>query len=287
MKSTYFKLLASIVCVAAIAGAGASAPAAPLLGCGIGDGFVSPMIYDVAPATGLASNPRQTGTGSLIGLAFSPQGLLYGVSTFAGEYPNPNLNSLYEIDPVSGASRRIGDTGLQIAEGDLAFHPTTGVLYALSALFMKPEVNVMFTIDLGTGAGTVVGNIEIEELNESGMAFDPSGRLYVLDTYWDQLLTVDPSDADVLDSVPLSLPLGSVVGMDLDPDTGILYVADGRQDGTDSLYTLDPATGVLTQIGHTGLEDGLAGLVFIPEPGALLILPGGMVLRRKKRASPS
>ena len=47
--------------------------------------------------------------------------------------------------------------------------------------------------------------------------------------------------ATVLEAVGAVLP-----GMDVDPATGTLYVADGESGGTDTLYTLDPSTGALT-----------------------------------------
>jgi hypothetical protein len=69
------------------------------------------------------------------------------------------------------------------------------------------------------------------------------------------------------------------------PTTGVLYVADGGGviSGTDTLYTLDTDTGVLTTVGSTGLEDGLSGLTFIPEPTSLLLLIGGLPLLRRRR----
>ena len=82
---------------------------------------------------------------------------------------------------------------------------------------------------------------------------------------------LDPSDASTLSTMPLSTPLGALAaGMDFDPATGTFYVADGGSGGTDSLYTLDPATGVLTAIGPLGIAGGLSGLA-VPEPDTALL----------------
>ena len=81
---------------------------------------------------------------------------------------------------------------------------------------------------------------------------------------------LDPTDASTLSSVDLSHPLGALAGMDFDPATGTLYVADGGTGGADALFTLDPATGGLTEIGPLGLANGLSGLA-VPEPDAAVL----------------
>ncbi len=52
--------------------------------------------------------------------------------------------------------------------------------------------------------------------------------------------------------------------------------------GTNSLYRLDPTTGVLTLIGNTGLSKGLGGLAFsaasVPEPASWSLLALGAAL---------
>ncbi len=76
-----------------------TAVAGPVLIGGSPDG----IIYDVDPATGLASNPRDTGISGLRGLAFSPGGVLYartGSST-GGDQPNSLISSVGRvIDPA-------------------------------------------------------------------------------------------------------------------------------------------------------------------------------------------
>jgi hypothetical protein len=104
---------------------GAARAVAPLIGH-----TPDSVLYDIDPFTGQASNPRDAFDGQLVGIDFGPDAKLYGLSTaFFGSTPN----SLLRIDPATGDSDFIGDTGLQIAEGDLAFHPTTGVLYGVQA----------------------------------------------------------------------------------------------------------------------------------------------------------
>lgn len=242
------------------------------------DGF----LYDISVATGAATNPRPTGTGvdSLVGIDFAPDGTLYGLTTFVGMPPN----ALVTIDPMLGTATTVGLTGLfNIAEGDLAFDPTTGTLLGLQNV---PANRQLLTLDVATGAATVVGDLGgLTDLEPSAMAFGADGTLYVLETGAatsgpSTLLTVDKSTAAVTSSVTLSVDFGFTAGMDFHPVTGELYIADGgSREGADSLYLINPSTGATTLIGPTGLPDGLAGLAFvIPEPSCLgLALLGSVI----------
>ena len=95
------------------------------------------------------------------------------------------------------------------------------------------------------------------------------------------LLEFDKITANVLNSVTLSLDLGRV-GMTFSQD-GTFLIVDGEADATDTLYTLDPTTGILTSIGHTGLDNGLVGLAYIPEPSTLVLLLVGVVVSVRGR----
>ena len=227
-----------------------------LVGCG-----TNSLLYDVDPLTGAVSNMRDVGTTPLVGISLSPAGQLYGLAF---------NQDLYTIDPVSATSSLVGYLGFQIGEGGLAFDPTSGVLYGMSHTI--DGVRHLFTIDPQTGLGTDVGPVPQTDLDPSAVVIDEAGTLYILDTYNDELLTVDQTDGDVLSSISLSRSLGSIAGMDFHPDSGVFYVADGGGAGTDSLYTLDVVTGQLTLMGSTGLSQGLAGLEFIPEPATLLLV---------------
>ncbi len=249
------------------------AVSAPLVGHGSNATF-----YDLDLDTGAALNPRDVGTTPLIGISLSNDGVLFGVGF---------NDRVYTIDPIAGTSQLVGLLGFSIGEGDIAFDPTTGTLYGL-AFVDSESARHLFTIDTETGLGTDVGAIPVPSLDPSAMVIDDAGDLYVLDTFHDELLQIDKTDGAVLLSVELSLSLGSTAGMDIDPDTGEFYVADGGGGATNSLYTLDHISGELSLIGPTGLGQGLSGIEFIPEPGTLtLLLLGalGMVRSRRSRTA--
>ncbi len=258
---------------------------APAAGAGlIGDVFTTGTLYDVNPQTGATSNPRTTGLTNLAGIAFSPSGELYGLTARLGE---PSAQSLYQINPTTGAATLIGPTGLtNLFEGDLGFDRTTGILYGVQEI-PATGGRELFTMNTSTGAATIIGSVE-QFGDLSGLAFDKSGRLFILDddnvNGISQLLEVNKSTAAIISSVDLSLKLGPILGMDFNPSTGVLYVADGsgpETSGTNSLYTLDTTTGKLALIGNTGLSTGLAGLAFsansVPEPASIALLGLGIM----------
>jgi hypothetical protein len=269
--------LGTILAVGLVYGSVHLVQATPLVGTSF-SGVDGAVLYDIDLSTGAASNPRSTGAPQLVGIAFSAGLQLFGLSNSAAP---TNPGSLFEIDLGTGAAQLVGATGLDsIIEGDLAFDPTSGALYGIYHLDVAQRK--LFTIDTGTGAATPLpGSLSGDP---SAMAFDAAGTLYAIDTSLDELLTVDKATGNPLSYTSLNVDLGAVAGMDFDPATGTLYVADGESGGTDTLYTVNTTTGDLTAVGSLGLEAGLAGLAFVPEPATLTLAGlGALALIRRRR----
>jgi subtilisin-like proprotein convertase family protein len=220
-------------------------------------------LYEVDQHTGVATNSIWGDINRTVGIALRPEDGLFYTLIETGATRGTG-NSLYTIDPVTGDATRIGPTGLTdgFIEGDLDFDPTTGMLYGLytGGPFGSPK-RELFTIDVKTGEASVVATINWPS-DMSGMAFDPLGNLYVLDNGLQSIFKVDKHTGAISSQHTLSGGLGEFAGMDFHPETGTLFVADGGVGGSDSLYTLNPATGTLTWIGPTGLANGLSGLEF-------------------------
>jgi hypothetical protein len=270
-------LIPGLICAFLWLAVSVPAPGVPLTGVSFGT-TEQAVLYDVDPATGAASNPRGTGVGHVVGVAYSADGVLYGLTNSTAP---TSPNSLVTFNPATGVAHVVGSTGLtSIFEGDLAYDPVSGKLYGCYNL--RGGQRELFTIDTQTGTATAITTSLPGDL--SAMVCTYGGSLYALDTTQESLLKVNKSTGALISSQSLNLALGSTAGMTVDPYTGVCYVADGDSDGTDKLYTLDLATGVLTQVGPTGLPDGLAGLTLpTPEPATLALLGLGTVLLVKRR----
>jgi hypothetical protein len=255
------RLFATLSLLAALlAGTSGSARAALL-----GNSLLEGKLYDIDPATGAATNPRSLGVDWSI--AFSPNGTLYGVTQSGAGTPTPS--ALFTVNPATGAATLVATTSPSIdIEGDIAFDPTSGVLYAIDG------GGTLFTIDTSTGVGTIVGTVS-GALDLSAMAFDRFGNLFLVATSTMTLLRVDKGNAAVLGNVPLSPPPnGGVAGLSFDPASGTAYFANGSGT-TNNLYTLNTSTGALTLVGPlTGTPDGLAGLAFAPVATSIPALNG-------------
>lgn len=266
MEMKRFGIISIVVMLAGALMPGPVSVAGHLLGTS--DGGMN--LYDVNHTTGLATNGRGL-DGGFAGIAFNPTQTLYGITS--SEY-------IYSIAPGDGAGTYLSYVGVAFGEGDLDFDPISGTLYAVGF-----DTNALFTLNPLNGSYTHKGFMT-GIVDASAMAFDGLGKLYVIDSATDMLHEINPSNANVLSSVPLSLALGDLIGMDFDPQSGMLFVADGGAGSTDMLFTLDTGTGALTSIGTTR-TGGLSGLAFVvPEPATLLFAGLGLlglVARRRYR----
>ncbi|HEU4403889.1 MAG TPA: hypothetical protein VFS43_01140 [Polyangiaceae bacterium] len=237
-----------------------------------GDFAGNAALYDVNPRTGETTNARQSGADVLLGLAREPTGRLLSMTDSFGRVNGVSVpGGLVALDPRSGATTVVGLLGLEsVNEGDLAFNPADGKLYAVTS---GGGASTLVTVDPVGGAATPIGALPAADA--SAMAFTNEGRLFVLDTTFQRptgaatLYEVDPATGRALASFDTGVALGNVAGMAFEPSRGSLYVADGDNNGTNRLYVLDPATGALTDVGPTtvpGFFGGLAGLVFLPAP---------------------
>ena len=297
-----------LIALGLVLGLVATATATPLYGvmfrCGGQTAGIPVNLFDVDPVTGQASNPRGVNVNDCVGIAVSPSGVMYGMTDQLGRINNQSgqggKNLLFTINPTTGLATGIGRIDpngvLQMYEGDLAFQPGAGTLWAVSTGVTSAT---LMTVSTTTGLGSVVSTIlpptGISNFDISAMAFDAVGNLWVLDTTYPtvqgpaRLYRVDSATGSILQRYDTTTWLGNVAGMAFSPDNGDLLVADGDTSGTNNLYRFNFTTSNLDLIGATGATGGtsgtyhgLAGLAFLPEPGTLaLLVIAGLVLRRR------
>jgi hypothetical protein len=121
----------------------------------------------------------------------------------------------------------------------------------------------VITINQDTGAGTLVGHPDSVP-GLTGLVFDISGTLYgttisgMLGTgRFSELVRIDPGTGEQIGTAVTittnSLPI-SITDLALQPGTNTLYATSLSEDNfINSIYTIDPATGVATLIGRTGV----------------------------------
>jgi hypothetical protein len=241
---------------------------------------LNPTLYDVNPATGAASNPRNVNVNNSVGIAIDPAtGVMYGLTDQFGRINNVSgqggKNLLFTINPANGQATAVGrvdPTGVfQVFEGDIAFNPVDGSMWGVTTLINSAR---LFTINKATGLATqgpaILPQIGID-LDISALAFDAAGNLYALDTRFPNnpgpalLMRLNPQTGEVLASWNTGMLLGNVAGMTF-VAPGELLIADGDTSGTNNLYRFALSTSTMTTIGATGaaggIYRGLAGLAF-------------------------
>ncbi len=163
--------------------------------------------------------------------------------------PNVTATSmLWTLDVNTGIATPVGNINNDVI-ANIAFDPTTGVLYGLGR-----NSSVLYTINTATGAPTHVGTATSVY---SGLAFSPGGQLYGT-SGTGLLYSIDKATGG---STLIGGPgIGSLVEDAAFTPQGNMYISDfhGRID------QVNPATGAIPVSWQTGFGDGLLGLIATP-----------------------
>lgn len=235
---------------------------------------------------------------------------MYGVASF-GSF---STQTLYAINPATGATTAIGSTGLtQI--NDIAYDAISNRMYALTTgadlytinlstgqatpvafrAATLPEGGLAFSAASGlisasstsllsvsalTGETTAIGSLGNDTLDLSGLTFTASGTLlgYAKNgAAADSLVSIDLATglATALRSLSTASTSG-VGGLAFNPFNGRTYLTDSA-----NLYTVDPTFGT-SLVGSLGVA-GFSGIAFIPTPAAALVAGMGLVVASRRR----
>ena len=160
---------------------------------------------------------------------------LYGVNGVA--------DTLLRIDPETGRGQVVGPLGIDIDGGGLDF-ACDGTLWGFSRSETGVDVGVLYTVDIDTGAATVVQTFDIAGFPPGiGLEFGPDERTI----YWrtgTELLILDPAGGAI---IPVTSNLsGNGSSLTMNPDT----CADFYSTAARQLIRIDPDDGAETTVGN-------------------------------------
>lgn len=219
---------------------------------------------------------------SVTGMAFDPiTGVLYGSTGGASGH------SLLTINPTTGLVNVVGSFGAGTATmTDLSFD-SSGNLYGISS---SGGAN-LYTINLTSGQATMVGSSGISFTEGGGLAISSSGVCYgapIPGEYGTYNLTTGAYTHIATPATPVGA--GSSYGA-LAFFGSTLYgdnLAAGSGGGATHLVTIDPTTGVVTDIGPSVTHLDALAVGVVPEPGTVALFSAGglmalFAIRRKTR----
>ena len=181
----------------------------------------------------LASINTKTGLATLFGvpvpglaimaMAFGPNGILYAVGDCNPNCPNfecgpgpssdPNYNSLYTVNEITGAVTRIGSTGAPQFFMDLAFDCDGNMFGVTTTLQPSYVPAILYRINPDTGTATKIVNL-VGSNTVMGLAFGRDGRLFGTDFVQNPgLYLIDPKTG--FEKAIAALPPGASSGLEL------------------------------------------------------------------------
>lgn len=197
-------------------------------------------------------------------------------------------NELLTIDPNTGSeTNSVAISGTQAAITSLAFDSVSGRLFGNTTVAFGASFDELFEINPLTGAATSIGRILFD--NVFALAFDQSGNLFGVADATDELISISTATGN--GSSIATLVVGSAFDIASRPEDDTMFLADSGTVGTNTLYTVDTASGALTTVGSFSAAVGLniAGLAFspVPEPGTVILvgvslLPLGLLRLRRR-----
>jgi len=190
----------------------------------------------------------------LVPFVFTPARSAEQPSLLYGTLPFSPLSQLAAFSLEAKRMRVIGKIGYPVSV-PLAFCPPGGVPYTITNIFDPSEAQLA-TLNLGTGAATLVGSPLGQDLSIMGMTCSRDGTLYAIGQ-------LDPSNPDynslyVINRVSgLASPIGPTGVVDPSDASGfsvffmaLAFAPDGRLYGANvsALYQIDTATGHATKV---------------------------------------
>jgi hypothetical protein len=201
---------------------------------------------------------------SLLTSATASAATLYG-------FDEANGGSIHTINQINGTTSLVGPVGLAPNNGGLGYDYANGKMYLSDA---QPDITYdLATINLATGAGTVVGDQLSNNILD--VAYDSGDQiLYGIAAALDppNLVTMNEVTG-ARTTVVGSMGVSGIVDMSYDNVNDTLYATTAT-----GLYTVNILTGAATLVGtYTSVTD-MAAVAYDPDTNTLYGGTGGGIL---------
>jgi DNA-binding beta-propeller fold protein YncE len=225
-------------------------------------GAVNDSLYRVEATTGQATLvTKLQGVSRVMGLAIDQLGNFY-VSEIVTNAP------LYRVNPATGATVKLFDTGVDYLHGLAIRPPSPGgpIIYASGESGTQ-----LVRIDVGASNVTVVGPARVR--GALAVAIRPDGLIYT---------AVDSATSDSgtpkLATFDLATGKATVFGPAMPKLMGLTCLPDGRLFGVNarfdrSFYVVDPVTSKATRVGAAGAGGDIMDLAWHPDGTLYAIEP--------------
>jgi hypothetical protein len=180
--------------------------------------FGTEQLASLDPRTGHATIFGVPVSGlAVMSMTFGPDGTLYAVGDCnpggaafdcGGGPPDPNYNSLYTVNEVTGTFTRVGSTGAPEYFMDLTFDREGNMLGVTTTLLPSYVPAVLYRINVHTGAATKITDL-VGSNTLMGLGLGRNGKLYANDFVLNPgLYLVDPKTGleTAIASLPMVLP---------------------------------------------------------------------------------
>ncbi len=234
-------------------------------------------LVELNPNTGATINSTAL-TGGISG---SSGALAYDAGTDTLYMASTTNDNLWRINYNTGVGTLVGDFNVGSAVVMHGMEWANGRLYGHSS--SASGGGNFYEINPLTGQATALGTT-VPSGSFGSMGWDSvNSTMYFMDvaSAGRNLYTMSLTDGALTLVGPNNSGNQAGAGMAFDPLFGMLAI---NNSGTDTLYSINLATGNATLIGVTGTGNALS-LAFVPTPGAasLLSLAGIAALRRNRR----
>ncbi len=214
-------------------------------------------------ATGQVNRIGSPLSARLHGLIRTNDGRFFGLNGF-------NPDTLYEVNPSTGALSVVGPTGFEMTFG-LAYDALTDTIYGVGKLAANDPVNRLLTIDRTDGSATPMGPGTAGMTGTSGLTFDPVTR---------QIIAFDNDDDEfyAFDTNGYATRISDLSGRhfwSLAFDTSRFIYQQVDVNNNQNLVAINPITGQQSPALSLSEAAPLEALEWVGDPSVFLVSLAG------------